>query len=282
MSTTTATPRSERTAWPYVGLALCSLMFVLLIVGFVYAFWRRATPRTADLHEAVAKYPGDVRKLIERGDDLDPLDAEGNTPLMQAIRVYQPLIALDLISEGSDVNVVNEQGETALLIATFPGTALANAQVIEELLRAGAEPNVEAEDDVPSRTPLEGAVRAQSLQLVETLLAHGARVDVRSADESTPLHIASLDGSALIVEMLLAAGADIEARNENGNTPLHLAVAGGRDQTVELLLKAGASTEAVNLTDMVPLDLRGGRDDILDLFKKYEMRRKIEARFKSK
>jgi ankyrin repeat protein len=82
--------------------------------------------------------------------------------------------------------------------------------------------------DYNERTPLHTAITNISrvdAVLTETmsfLLKHGADVNSRDDDLSTPLHLAALSDEFEAAQFLLEHGADIDARNSEGKTPLHL------------------------------------------------------------
>lgn len=63
--------------------------------------------------------------------------------------------------------------------------------------------------------------KAESARL---LVQHGADVNLRDRDYSTPLQLAASSGSAELVELLIQHGADVNARDIGLRTPLHLAL----------------------------------------------------------
>lgn len=71
------------------------------------------------------------------------------------------------------------QGETPLKVAVVQQ----NAQVVKDLLEAGADPNATGEDN---QTPLHHAVRRDSLQIIQLLLAHGASTAIVDIYGRTP------------------------------------------------------------------------------------------------
>ena len=56
-------------------------------------------------------------------------------------------------------------------------------------------------------------------EIVQLLLKHGADVNAKSNNSSTPLHLAT---SPDIVRLLLQYNADTDARDQSFRTPLHL------------------------------------------------------------
>jgi cytohesin len=92
-------------------------------------------------------------------------------------------------------------------------------------------------------------------------LPDDAEPEARSADGSTPLHEAALDGDTDRALGLLEAGADVEVAVESledrsaewGSTPLHVAAAAGRAEMLRLLLDRGAAVNRANIRGATPL-----------------------------
>lgn len=88
------------------------------------------------------------------------------------------------------------------------------------------------------------AVRDGNLAKVGNLLkANPQLVKAREPShfDSTPLHLAAMDGNAAMAELLLAKGAEIDATDCGGWTPLMRAVANKHKKVVELLLAKNAN-----------------------------------------
>ena len=74
--------------------------------------------------------------------------------------------------------------------------------------------------------PLHLAVVKGNKEIVEMLLAYGAKIDGRAAnkDEATPLHWAAFFGQKDMVTLLIDSGAPINVLDRNHATPLDAAV----------------------------------------------------------
>ena len=76
---------------------------------------------------------------------------------------------------------------------------------------------------------------------------HGADINARDDDGSTPLHSSSWcrgglsSGTVEGTRLLLKHGADIDAENNEGRTPLQLALEHGRDDIARCLTEHGAT-----------------------------------------
>ena len=89
---------------------------------------------------------------------------------------------------------------------------------------------------------------------VERCVAAGAKLEPRHMDHrETPLHRSALEDNTDLVNALIAAGAKIEARDERGSTPLHWAAMHGKTSTVNALIAAGAKIEPRNKRGVTPL-----------------------------
>ena len=176
------------------------------------------------------------------------------------------------IAAGANIDAYIDSGYSVLHMATGVG----NLPAMRVLLRAGANPNLEAlaSSNRPGATPIHDARDGQAVALlfdhgarveaaaaadgytalhraaqknrvgaVRALLARGADPNARYGNGSTPLHIAAMDASPGLARMLLAAGADIDSRTSAGWTPLQLSAKYNDAAMVEALLDAGAAVE---------------------------------------
>ena len=138
---------------------------------------------------------------------------------------------------GADLRVWANDYTNPLLAAIFSG----NLEVVRKLIEYNrADINV---GDVYEWTPLHLASMGHNFKddsVLLCLLEHGADINARNQDGSTPLLVASFHGALEVVRRLLERGADVEARRNDGKTALQLAVENGDDNVVELLREHGA------------------------------------------
>ena len=138
-----------------------------------------------------------------------------------------------LIDAGADVNVINKDGSTPLLIALLNR----QTEIVKLLLKAGADVNKASHYGL---TPLHSASASGQIEVVKLLLAAKADVNKAPHNGPTPLHLASVSGKIEVVKLLLAAKADVNKTAHNGITPLYVASENGQTEVVKLLLESGA------------------------------------------
>lgn len=140
-----------------------------------------------------------VRIFLQRGADVNGLDAYQNAPLHWAI-AHVPMTRL-LLEEGARVNAKNDEGRTALHWAVQEG----QEAVAKVLIEAGADVNAADENGF---TPLHAASLKGLAGIVRLLLANAARADVEDVDGWMPLHAAVLRKHDAVVGLLVGRRKD--------------------------------------------------------------------------
>jgi uncharacterized protein len=112
-------------------------------------------------------------------------------------------------------------------------------------------------------TDLIDAVKAGDMTSAMLMLAAGANVNARDAENSTVLMLAAHMGNASMVRLLIEKGADVNANNESGWAPLAKSVYNpdlkrGFPDIARALIEAGANVEAAIGYGVRPLMLASG------------------------
>lgn len=143
-----------------------------------------------------------IERLIARGVDKEARCTRlGATPLHYAVGTNNVNTVKVLLDHKVDLESRDRLGRTPLLIA------VARVQLPHALVPKG---NYEF---------LPGRHVFISVEVIELLLAKGARLDVKDGDQNTPLHIAAARLDVDVIEMLLLRGADPNALNGEFKTP---------------------------------------------------------------
>jgi ankyrin repeat protein/tetratricopeptide (TPR) repeat protein len=201
-----------------------------------------------------------VSSLLTAGSDVTAVGQNGYTALHCAVHsgkstVVERILALQTV----ELEAKNSIGETALLPALGKG----HEEVVSSLLTAGSDVTAVCQN---GETALHGAVRSGKSTLVERILAlQTVELEAKNSFGETALLLALWQGRDATVSNLLTVGSDVTAVGHNGSTALHCAVASGNPtlvgrilalQTVELEAKNAAGITALLLA------LRKGHDEV--------------------
>ena len=179
------------------------------------------------------------------------------TPLAAALAGRHFQTAKILHHNGAHLDVRHKYGDTLLHSPAWYG----DVEMVQVLL--DYKVNVHTRNDM-GRAPLHDAAGGAGVRrirntvqswpdTVHLLLEHGADVNMRALDKSTPLHDAAENGSVEIVRMLLEHGANVRAKDDGGRTPLHIAAAENVKEVVRVLLEHGAKVGAKDDDGRTPL-----------------------------
>jgi hypothetical protein len=135
------------------------------------------------------------------------------------------------IEAGVDVNSIDEQQCTALLLASFNG----HTSVVKLLLEQGA---LLGHRDAMGRTALIFAATGANAETVELLLDAGVEINAVDTGEGfTALMHAAAEGQVKAVQILLKYNADPAIRDVDGDTARDFATRNGHSEVVKLLTK---------------------------------------------
>jgi ankyrin repeat protein len=140
--------------------------------------------------------------LLVLGWTVAAQEPNGSTAIFDAIREGDRQAVEQLLDNGADANLRDDEGATALMHAA----AFATADLVALLLKRGADVNAA---DLSGATALMWGSR--DLGVTRVLLASGAKVNAARQDGVTPLLSAAIRGKADVARALLAAGADRNA-----------------------------------------------------------------------
>lgn len=163
-----------------------------------------------------------------------------------------------LLRRGFDPDTVDPKGLSGLYLALREPSPKVAALLIE-----WPKTNVEirtAQDE----SPLMIAALKGQLELARKLIAQGADVNKTGW---APLHYAATGGNVDLIGLLLDENAYIDAESPNGTTPLMMAAQYGTTEAVKLLLEAGADPRLKNRLGLTAIDFarRASRPDAVDL-----------------
>ena len=202
-----------------------------------------------------------INILLEAGADPNITDSKGATCIHHAVGEGCSKAALErIINNGADVNVMNKNNITTLMIACEKR----NKDAINVVLNAGADPNIA---DADGDTCLHYAARSDCCtEVFRVIISHGIDVNATNKKHVTALIIACHKGNTDAINILLEAGADPNITDSKGATCIHHAVGEGCSEDVLRTIvnhgTAGNVTNKNNVTTLMIACEKGNKDVI--------------------
>lgn len=189
-----------------------------------------------DIFEAIRLNDVDAAAVILVG-DCDVIRRRRNgyesAPVYYAVRQDRAEILRLLLGAGAGQK---DHYEPLLAEAAEAGSL----ECVKLLVTRGFDVNVQSD----MGGPLQRAASANRADIVEVLLGAGAKVDVVSEHEDSPLASAAWHGNLALCHRLLEAGAEVDFPADWGWRPVHAALWAGRAEAAALLLERGAKVDA--------------------------------------
>uniref|UniRef100_A0A8B9TAX1 Transient receptor potential cation channel subfamily A member 1 n=1 Tax=Anas platyrhynchos TaxID=8839 RepID=A0A8B9TAX1_ANAPL len=186
-------------------------------------------------HYELAEY------LISMGANIDSVDIEGRSPLLLATSCASWKIVNLLLSKGANVSLKDHLGRNFLHLTVLQPGGLQHLN--EKFLQMEHIKNLVVDEDNEGCTPLHYACRQGVALSVNNLLSLNVSIYSKSRDKKSPLHFAASYGRINTCQRLIRDMKDTRLLNEGdkkGMTPLHLAAQNGHEKVVQFLLKRGA------------------------------------------
>jgi ankyrin repeat protein len=232
---------------------------------------RGAATGSAPLAAAVRdNRPGEVRRLIAAGADVNARDDRGFPILLTAALAAGPEVVRLLLDAGAHLAETPPQmrrGSADLEDAYMPVVYLivkGQLENVRRLLASGAD----ASHRVNERSLTQYAGEHDWAAIVD-LLDRAARPRIAPPDGVrdpdgrgyTPLMVAAAKGDRAAFERLLAAGADWKVRTASHTTMLMFAAQGGNAAIIDSLLRLGAKSGGSNAAGWTAVMYAAARDD---------------------
>ncbi|XP_055954452.1 protein phosphatase 1 regulatory subunit 12A isoform X11 [Patella vulgata] len=197
------------------------------------------------LHQACIDDNQDmVEFLVDNGAEVDVCDNEGWTPLHATASCGFTEIARYLIKRGANVAAVNNDGDLPMDIC--------EDEEMENLLQK--EMDEQGIDAELARQEEEERMLADANQWLNS---KNVKEKKHTKTGATALHVAAAKSYIKVMEILIQAGVDVNARDNDGWTPLHAAAHWGQEESCQILvdnmcdmdIKNNAGQSAFELAD---------------------------------
>ena len=181
---------------------------LLALAVFIGSVGAEAAEGQVPLIEAIKQADlGTVRALVDQGADVNASEVDGTTALHWAVHRDDLETVELLIRVGANVTATNRYGVAPISLACINGSAA----MLDRLLEAGADVNASL---LEGETALMTAARTGRVEAVTVLLDHGAAVDATEQYRGqTALMWAAAEGQVAVVQELIDRGADIDIRS---------------------------------------------------------------------
>nr|AOR81469.1 TRPA1 [Nilaparvata lugens] len=185
-----------------------------------------------------------VQFLIQEGADINAMDKERRSPLLLAASRGGWRTVLALIRLKANIHLKDFNHRNILHLVVMNGGRL--DEFATEVIKAQSTEDLQEllnEKDNMGCPPLHFASRESHIRSLENLIRLGACINLKNNNNESPLHFAARYGRYNTVKQLLDSEKGSFIINEtdgDGLTPLHIASQQGHTRVVQLLLNRGA------------------------------------------
>ena len=188
---------------------LIFLIFMALTAGC-----SQPDPPTIPFYRALQSGDLDqIERHIYHGADLDAPGPDGRPPLHVAAESGRWVVAEMLLRHGADIDATDSRGHSPLFVALLAG----RTRVADMFLEQGAGIDANA---LLRETTTAGVSHRD---VMDSLVRHGADVNIRYDDGKTPLILAIENDDRLAAKSLIGRGADVNGEDGQGRYPLEVA-----------------------------------------------------------
>lgn len=202
-----------------------------------------------------------IEYIINMNVELNGIDSDtGDTPIIKLINNLSETdninIIYQLIEKGADINIKNNDDETALSIAVENDYY----DLVAKLIDKGADINVIINNN---ETPLIVAINNQRYTIASLLIDKGANVDYCSNDNNTALmECAKYDNIDIAIKIINKSVEINKTDNILGDTALMIALKNYSIDIAKILLRNGAD---INIKNYIKLNSK----DIINCYKEF-------------
>lgn len=209
-----------------------------------------------------------ISYLIDKGANVNQVDKEGNTALMEAVRNTDLNVLKLILNNTKNINQVNLKGTSALAQAVAYGSP----EVVSFLLNNKANSNIVDKDGnnlayylVQSYQPLRDGQKNDFTEKLTIIKNAGVNFAAPQQDGNSIYHIAVAKNDVNLLKQLDGLNINIDTKNNEGVTALHKAALVAKDDAVlKYLVSKGAKKDVLTDFDETAFDLASENETLLE------------------
>jgi ankyrin repeat protein len=205
------------------------------------------------------KDPEVLDYLLSLGVELSAGNDLGYTPLILASVANYPSLVQRYVDRGDDLNSQDMDGETALSLAIEK-----DYQSVVRILRA-ANAETKDYGDLTSRDAILQASNDGALGTILNLRDRGGSINCTDEQGNTPLMLAARAGFVGVVRSLYHLGGDINHKNVAGKSASNFAKEADQEKVLKTLMEFGADDALHDVYGINPPDAEEGSRKTIDL-----------------
>jgi ankyrin repeat protein len=201
-----------------------------------------------------------VQRLLKNGADPNEIDIDGRTSLHYAVDYGDIDVVNILLRNGANINQVTNKGNTPLHTATTRCNKEIVDVLLENISRDKLNDFVNAKTTLSGTTSLHIAAKSNSLEIVKSLLKHGATYNIKNKEGKLPVDLSKDQKVINLLELIEELFSDIKygnvesisklgavkrdevlavtnARNNQGDKLLVVAIANGQKNVASKLVE---------------------------------------------
>ncbi len=157
-----------------------------------------------------------------------------------------------LIKKGADIEAIDQDGKSAILLAAERGYT----NITKILLEAGANPNTKAKSGLPITCI---ASSRGFVSTLDVLILSGAHLDSRGLKGKHAIHYAAETGELDVIKRLIEAGVNVDVTSDANWTALHTAASMNDLEIASYLKSQGANLDAETARGFKPVSIASAR-----------------------
>uniref|UniRef100_A0A1B6CHS1 SAM domain-containing protein n=2 Tax=Clastoptera arizonana TaxID=38151 RepID=A0A1B6CHS1_9HEMI len=189
-------------------------------------------------------YLEEVKEILKSSCyNINDKDNEGWAAIMYACYYEHKSVVEQLMFAGAYLDVINNKGQTMLMMAASNGNL--------DLLKLVYQKNLLECQDINGYTALLYAVNYGQLQTAKYLLSQKTNVNTKENEGLTSLMLASMSGNGAMVDLLLGYGAKKHLVCNNGKTAEEYATKNGYSNIAQALRTIKVITDLKELLEHI-------------------------------